>query len=197
MAKSDEQHDPIEQEIKRVQLETARLQLDEQRDRNEHLKATKAEKSRRNMERQKQLRAEVSTRTQISNKCKHRQGGTPKNPLNGKGPTALNIAMMPDGFTKLIMCSVCRLRVFTPHPRNQSTKPRDGETAAQAKNRAGQYQDDLEYYNRLMEMAKDNLTEEGAQEMDCGTTIVLRDDEGREVLPTRPCDTYANAQSYS
>lgn len=184
----------LDAELKRVQLETAQLQLDEQREKNHTLKAQKAEKSRQNQARQTQLRSEVETRASITRKCRHRQGGTPKNPYNGKGPTALNIATMPDGFTKLIMCGICRLRIFTPHPRDASKKPKGNETAAEAKNRVERYNEDLERYNELLEMAKDNLTEEGAQEMDCGTTIVLRDEDGREVLPIRPCDTYATAQ---
>jgi hypothetical protein len=180
-------------ELEKVQLETAQLQLEEQKERNERFKAEKADKSRKNAQRQQQLKSDRANREKISAQCKHRQGGTPANPYNGKGATSLNVAKLPDGFTKVIMCTVCRLRCFTPHPADGSKKQRKGESADQREMRVEKYLAAKETYERLLEQSKDTLTEEAAQEMDCGTYITLVNEDGANVLPRRPCDSYASA----
>ncbi len=181
----------LQAELDACALETAQLNLEEARDRNARMRAEKEDKSRRNKQRQQQLSNDLATRRILSSRCGHRQGGSPNNPLGGKGATALNVVKMPDGFTKLVMCSVCRLRVFSPHPRNQSQKVRDKETPAEAKARATKYQEDLAAFDKLLAMSKDTLTEEASQEMDCGVTITITNGDGIPVLPTRPCDSYA------
>lgn len=117
--------------------------------------------------------------------------------MGGKGPSSLSVANMPDGFTKLILCNICPLRVFSPHPRNMSQKPkfltREGrmETKAEAEARAAKYEQDRKAFEALYEMSKDKLTAEAAQEMDCGTTFTTTNGDGIPVLPNRPCDSYA------
>ncbi len=181
----------VQAELDAIALETAQLNLEEARDRNARIRAEKEDKSRRNKQRQQQLRNDLATRRILSSRCSHRQGGSPNNPLGGKGATALNVVKMPDGFTKLVMCGVCRLRTFSPHPRNQSEKARQGETQAEAKARAVKYREDLAAFDKLLAMSKDTLTEEASQEMDCGVTITITNEDGIPVLPTRPCDSYA------
>jgi hypothetical protein len=179
-------------EIDRIQLETAQLNLDEARESNAERINRKASNARKNKQRQDQLAADVSTRRGMSLKCRHRQGGTPSDPFNGKGATSLNTVKMPDGFTVLIMCGVCRGRWFSPHPRNQATKPRPGESKEQAQDRVEKYNADKETFDRLYEMSKDTLTPEAAQTMDCGTVIqTINTETGMPTYRDRPCDSYA------
>ena len=191
MSEKQKTADEIRAEILNIELETRLLDLDEARENNQRRLALKADNSRKNAQRQKQLASDVATRNSIAAQCKHRQGASPSNPYNGKGATALNVARMPDGFTKLIMCSVCKLRVFSPHPANQSEKQKPGETQADRNQRVKKYKRDVERFKELLDMSKDTLTEESSQEMDCGVTISITDSDGIPVLPRRPCDSYA------
>lgn len=186
----------IQDEIAETQLAEAKMRLELTKRQVAAFEASEADKKRRNIERQKQLSSERQTRAADAKRCKHRQGGTPKKPFAGKGSTALRVATMPDGFTKLIMCPICRLRVFSPHPNDMGTDPRNVngkmETETQAKRRVAQYERDKAAFDRLYEMSRDGLTDEEVQEMDCGTTITLTDTKtGAPVLPRRPCDSYA------
>ncbi len=187
----------VQAELDAIALETAQLNLEEARDRNARILAEKAEKTRRNQQRQQQLGNHRSTKKIVSSRCTHRQGGSPGNPMGGKGPSALSVANMPDGFTKLIVCNICPLRLFSPHPRNMSRKPRHltaearMETKAEAEARANRYQQELAAFEKLLEMSKDKLTADAAQEMDCGVTFTITNEDGIPVLPTRPCDSYA------
>ena len=181
----------IQQQIEEMQLEAAKLNLEELRESIAERKANKEVKARQNKQRQTQLLNDLRNRNLIAAGCNHRQGASPADPYNGKGASALNVASMPDGFTRLVMCGICRLRVFSPHPRNGGTKPRQGETPAQAKARVEKYKEELAAFNKLVEHSKDKLTAEASQMMDCGVTIVTTNEEtGAPVLRDRPCDSY-------
>lgn len=186
----------LAEQIDETRLQEARMRLTLTQREVAQFEATEADKKRRNTERQKQLSADRQTRANDAKMCNHRQGGTPKNPFKGKGSTALRVAKFPDGFTKVIMCPICRLRAFSPHPNDQGTEPRlvNGkmESEAQAAKRVKKYQADKAAWDKLYEQSRDGLTEEEVQEMDCGTTITLTDTRtGAQVLPRRPCDSYA------
>ena len=174
-----------------VQLEEAEMRLEMTQDTVAAFKANKEQRVRSNKQRQSQLRKDREEIAIIARACTHRQGGSPRKPYGGKGQSALNIVMLPDGHSQLITCSVCRLRVFSPREDDMAKKQRPGETAADAKRRVEKYTEDMEEFQKLLEMAADKLTDEASQPMHCGTTYTLRDGEGREVLSMRPCDTYA------
>lgn len=181
----------IQAEIERVQLETALLNLEQAKIQNAQHVARTEEKKRFNAQRQNQLSIDRHGRIELSKRCSHRQGGTPRNPLKGKGPTSLNVVKMPDGFTKMITCSICRLRKFSPFPPDMSTKKKDGETAEQAKKRVAKFHADKKHFDWLLEKAQDGLTPEATQEMDCGVVIKVTDADGMPVYRPRPCDSYA------
>ena len=181
-----------------TQLETALIQREQAIEANAKYKGEQRSREENNRKRQGQLRSEVNTRHRGTLSCNHRQGGSPSKPGSGKGPTALNVVLMPDGFTKLIMCSAgCRLRLFSPHPRDGAKAPRKAtnlrpaETKADAEERVERCQLDLQRFNELLQKAEDDtLTPEAATPMDCGITITLTDSEtGMPVLPWRPCDS--------
>lgn len=181
----------IQDQIAAVQLETAQLQLERQKEENAQYKARKAEKERQNAQRQEQLSIDRNNRVRTAALCTHRQGGTPRNPMKGKGPTALKRIKMPDGFTVLIACSICRLRKYSPHPMNKSPKRKKDESEAQAKARVEKYEADVIEFARLNEEAEDGLTAEATQPMDCGVKFRVTDADGRPVYRQRPCDSYA------
>lgn len=182
----------MQEELAAVQLETAKIGLERAREDNAKWVGEREVKSRQNRDRMAQLQAEVNGRELTTRQCKHRQGGTPKNPFGGKGATSLKVVRMPDGFTKMIMCSVCRLRLFSPHPRDGAQGLRKGETEAQRDRRIAKYEAAEKRFQELYERSQtETLTDEAAQEMDCGTTITMTDAlTGNPVLPKRPCDSY-------
>lgn len=196
-------------ELEKIQLETAQLDLDEAKDRNATRIAQKAQSERLFKERQRGFAAATNNRRKMRDEmCSHRQGGSPNNPYEGEGKSALGVTRMPDGWTKMIKCLVCRGEWFTPHPYNMRTDPfpagfhmaggvvRDKkETEAQVKKRVEKFHADTEQFNKLLKMAKEKLTDEAKQEMDCGTTHTLTNMEtGVVVYPWRPCDTSALSQ---
>lgn len=181
----------MQAELDRIAVETAQLNLEEAKQRNAMFKAKAENKSRFNAQRQAQLGIDRNGRIQLAARCNHRQGATPKNPLKGKGPTSLNVVKMPDGFTLMIMCSICRLRAFSPFPPNQSPKRRKGETQDQADARVEKFHADKKRFDELLEQSQDGLTPEATEHMDCGVKIKVTDADGMPVYRPRPCDSYA------
>lgn len=196
-------------EIEKIQLETARLNLDEARESNAQRIARKAQADRLFKERQRGFAAATANRLKMRDEqCSHKQGGSPNDPLSGTGKSALGVTRMPDGWTKMIKCLVCRGEWFTPHPYNMRIEPFPAgfhmaggivlereETQGQAKRRVAKYHKDAKQFNDMLKHAKDKLTPEAAQEMDCGTTHTLTNQQtGVTVYPWRPCDSSALAQ---
>jgi hypothetical protein len=178
-------------ELREIQLQTARLTLEEARDRIAVNTAKKAQKARMNAQRQGQLRIDNAGRREVARLCSHRQGATPKNPLKGKGPTALNVIKMPDGFTIMIQCSICRLNLYSPFPGNMSQKVKAGETKDDMKHRVEKFHADKKFFDLMLEKATEGLTEESTQAMDCGVKIRVTDADGMPVYRPRPSDSYA------
>ena len=145
-----------------------------------------------NRVRQEQLGKDDETKHRLSNFCKHRQGGTLKDPYHGKGPTALNVITMPGGdWDKMITCLVCPGIWHSPNPLDMATALRKGETEDQRDRRVAKYQADLEEFNAILKQAEDRLSSEDAV-MDSGTKIVKTDRRtGLRVPVLRPCDEAA------
>lgn len=190
-------------ELEKIQLETAMLDRDEAVERNKQRLAQKAQSERLFKERQRGFAATTASRIKMRDEqCTHRQGGAMSNPMEGNGKSALGVSRMPDGWTKMIKCLVCRGDWFTPHPyfmredafpagfhmpggivlEREESKP---EVAA----RLRLYKEDSARFVELLKHAKDKLTPEAAQEMDCGTVHVLTNMKtGVQVYPWRQCD---------
>jgi hypothetical protein len=184
----------MQERLAEVQLQEAEMRLELTTEQVRQHEAAKKQRAADNAKRQAQLKAENAVRIGTARRCRHRQGGTPANPFGGKGATALTRAYMPDGFTRLIMCNAgCRLRLFSPHPKNMAQARRKGESEEQRDARVAKFEADKKRFDELWQQAADEaLTPESAQPMDCGNTITLTDSQtGNPVLPTRPCDGYA------
>jgi len=180
----------IDAQIKALELEDMTLRLEETRDRVDGIKASKAVRSRLNAQRQGQLRADLLDRKAVIDECTHRQGGSPGKERKGKGPSALRLVILPDN-RELIMCANCGLRVFSPFPKLGYPLPFKGEAKAAQKKRVEKYALDLAEFNRLKELAEDQLTPEAAQAMHCGKQFAFQNSMGNNVSMPAPCDTYA------
>lgn len=79
--------------------------------------------------------------------CRHRQGGRPQNVYAGDGKPCVVRTQMLDGYTWMLQCLRCRLKVFTPHP---ALKRHDPDSFAQAR----------AIYDKLWELASDSGLDE-------------------------------------
>jgi len=172
--------------LSEIQLEKAEQEIAE-------YDARRANASRVKAQRQGDLKTQLRGKASLVKRCNHRQGGTPKNPYRGNGDTALKCIKQPDGFTTLILCVICPLRVFSPHPKDQSKKQREGESKAEAEKRVEKYHADKADFDKLMEKSQDSISADFTQPMDCGITIERTTMDGDPVYGRRPCDTYAHA----
>ena len=181
----------IEAELKRVELETAQLDLEAAKERNAQLKSDKEVRSRRNKQRMAQLRTDLLERKKVIESCNHRQGGSPGMERKGTGKSALQLVIMPDN-RQLVMCANCPLRVFSPLETNQDPELREGETVKKRDARVASYKADLEGFNALATLAQeDKATPEAGTAMHCGKTFEFRGKDGNHIIMPAPCDSYA------
>ncbi len=183
----------IEAEIKRVELETAQIRLEQTRDENETYKARKAARIRANEQNLAQLRTDHAEKRAVISGCTHRQGGSPGRERKGAGPSALRAVVLPDD-RELIMCANCPLRVFSPLATDKNPKRRRGESEEQAKARVERYTADLAEFEKLKELSQDQLTPEAAQAMHCGKTFEFKGGDGNNIVMPAPCDSYAQGR---
>lgn len=191
-------------ELEKIQLETAKLNLDQARDDNAKRVAEKKQRERVMAERQRGFSAATANRVKMRDEqCAHRQGGSMSNPMEGTGKSALGVNRMPDGWTKLIKCLVCRGDWSTPHPYFMRIDPfpkgfhmpggiilERAESEASVAARLELYREDVTNFEKLLKHAKDKLTEDAAREMDCGNVHILTNMQtGVQVYPWRQCDT--------
>lgn len=185
--------DDIDLKLKAVQLKEAEMRLEITTNQVREYENSKIAKARQNAQRQTQMRGDHMKRAKGALTCTHRQGGQVgrgQKPY-GKGPTALQMVLLPDEKSKLIMCSICRLRVFSPNPLDGLKKLRPGEGREQMQERVKKYLAFRKAFEELEELVQDKLTADAAAPMDCGVTFSLQDGEGRDIPVQRPCDKYA------
>jgi hypothetical protein len=183
----------IEAETKRILLETAQIELEEARERNQQWKSAREVRSRLNRQRQGQLRADITDRATVIASCTHRQGGSPGRERKGTGPSALRVVILPDE-RQLVMCANCPLRVFSPLPSLKNPERLRGESAADAKDRVARYHREYEEFERLVTLSQDQLTPEAAGAMHCGKTFSFQGRDGNNIIMPAPCDSYAQGR---
>jgi hypothetical protein len=133
----------MQAEILEVELETKRLALEEQREKNEEYTAKKAARKRNNAVRQAELKKEAANNAAIIHSCNHRQGGSPDNMLKGNGPSSIMRSRVMFSNNWVLQCLRCPLQMARPHPNLRKTDPQ-------------KYEADLAEYERLLEMSKTN-----------------------------------------
>lgn len=189
----------MQQQLEEVQLKTAQMNLKIAERELQRFEATERSKSSQNAQRQAELASKVQGRARVAAQCAHRQGASQKNRYKGKGDTTLKKVRMPDGFTVLIHCAICRLAKFSPHPYDQNLEPqkdfRTGkmETAAEARARVAKWKADTEAFNELLEKSEESKSDEYSSTMDCGNTFEVKDSKGMPVYRRRPSDFYPQA----
>lgn len=177
-----------------VELERAELDLADTRETNEIRRGQRVQKVLLSAKQQEQFKAHRQKLEQMANACRHRQGGEAGNPYRGKGPTALKVEKMPDGFTVCIHCLVCPLQLFSPHPQDMSKKRRKDETEEARDTRVAKYYAEKEVFDKLYESSQeDALSAEAAQPMEPGMNFTVRDLEGNIIQKRRPSDDYATS----
>ncbi len=186
----------MQQQLEEIQLKTAQMNMKIAQRELEQFEAQERSKSRQNAQRQNELASKIRGQALIAKNCAHKQGASPKNKYKGKGDTTLKKVRMMDGFTMLIHCCICRLRVFSPHPYDQNPEPqrdfRTGkmETAAEAKARVEKWKADTAAFNELVEKSEESKSDEFSSTMDCGNTFEVKDYKGMPVFRRRPSDFY-------
>lgn len=175
-----------------IQLESEELKLEQTRQETEERKAQIAYKGRQRTLRQNQALLSAKAAQKLAKVCSHRQGGQNGDMFKGKGPTALKVEKMPDGFTVRIRCLCCPLRITSPLPSDASKKQKRGETAADRDARLEKFAADRERFDRYYAISQeDALTGEAGAPMECGTTFKVTDDDGNQIFKPRPSDSYA------
>jgi hypothetical protein len=180
----------INAELAQVQMETAQIELEEARERNRAWKAQREVQSRLNKQRQGQLHADLTEKAEVIKTCTHRQGGSPGRERKGGGPSALRVVILPDS-RQLVMCANCPLRVFSPRPDMKNPDMRPGETPKDRNERVKRFVLQTTEFERLLELARDQLTPEAANPMHCGKTFAFVGRDGNNITRPAPCDEYA------
>jgi hypothetical protein len=175
-----------------IQLEAEELNLEETREASAHRKAERGQKARKVQMSQATLATARVNARNLSAACKHRQGGESGQIYKGKGPTALKVEKMPDGFTVRIRCLNCPLRITSPFPPDGSKKLKRGETTEDRAARLAKFNEDKARFQKFYETSQeDALTSEAAQPMEPGTTFKFTDEDGTQIFKPRPSDRYA------
>ncbi|MGA9668415.1 MAG: hypothetical protein WBQ94_04360 [Terracidiphilus sp.] len=190
---ADKNIQELQAELVSLQIEEARIKLEQTRENIAEWKGKKEVGARQNAQRQGQLKADHVDRAAVIGGCTHRQGGSPGRERKGAGPSALRVVILPDDRT-LVMCANCPMRVFSPLPTDKNPERRAGESAADAKARVTRYQAELEEFEALVALSQDQLTPEAGAPMHCGKQFSFVAGNGNNVTMPAPCDTYAQGR---
>jgi len=178
-------------ELAAVELETAKIKLDQAREENQQFLARKTQRARQNEQRQAQMKTDNEQRAAKISRCSHRQGGQPGAETEGEGASCMKGIVMPQEERRLVMCNQCPLRIWEPRKINGSAKLRQGESQSNAQKRVAAYQRDLKEFEKFWKDAQKQLTREAGQPMHCGKTFSFSDSEGNLAHVPHPCDSYA------
>lgn len=152
--------------IAKADLQAKLLDLDRIKDDNAKRLAVK----KANEDFNRQIQAEIQSQRQIleyaQSVCRHRMGGKYQNVWAGDGKPCIARTQMLDGYTWLLQCTRCRLKVFTPHPSLAKADPE-------------RYAKEKAAYDKLWELAGDS----GLDEIRGPTFTFLKD--GVPFIPQR------------
>jgi hypothetical protein len=197
----------MEMDILEAQHKAALLNLDELIDTNAQRQQTKAVKQRVNAERQWGFETRRAGQERRFALCTHRQGGALNElEVDENNQAALTVLKMPDDFTVIVSCLVCRGSRVSPHPYLMRKLPfpagfhmpggvilEKAETAGEVRDRLAKFADDTEEFNALLKLSKKKLAKVPA--MDCGATHILTNSEtGEKVYPWRQSDVWPYAE---
>lgn len=122
--------DEIQRVIALTDLQAKLLDLDRIKDENARRIAHQEAIRKHNAQIQADMESQSRQMAYAQSVCRHRQGGRHQNVFAGDGKPCVTRTQMLDGYTWLLQCLRCRLKVFTPHP---ALKKSDPEGYAEAK----------------------------------------------------------------
>jgi hypothetical protein len=133
--------------IAATELQSKILDLDRVKDDNARRLARKEAVENHNRQIQADVEAERRNMELAQRICRHRQGGRPQNVYAGDGKPCIVRTQMLDGYTWLLQCLRCRLKVFTPHPSLRKSHPEE-------------YQKLKAIYDKWLEMSQESGLDE-------------------------------------
>jgi hypothetical protein len=137
----------IQMAIAQADLQAKLLDLDRIKDENKRRLAVKQANEDFNRQIQEEIRSQKRILEFAQSVCRHRMGGKYQNVWAGDGKPCIAKTQMLDGYTWLLQCTRCRLKLFTPHPSLAKTNPE-------------QYAKDMAAYQKLWELAGDSGLDE-------------------------------------
>ena len=181
----------MQERLVEVQLETALLNLDQQRKQNSLYIETEEDRQRKRDQAQVLAKENIAAQQARQKKCKH-MAGVQANNLTGRGMggSCLSASRIFFAWNWLIQCIWCGIKNQTPHPSRKSSKPMeirervDGrmvtrlETAEEVQARRAQYEADMEVHTKLYEDA----TGKGLPPM-VGPAWDFQDEDGNPMIP--------------
>jgi len=111
--------------IAATELQSKILDLDRIKDENARRLAHKEAVEKHNRQIQLDVESEQRQIQLAQSICRHRQGGKPQNIYAGDGKACVTRTQMLDGYTWLLQCLRCRIKIFTPHPTLRKTHPEE------------------------------------------------------------------------
>lgn len=165
----------IQREVAEVELQTKRLNLQQAKRDNEAFLAAEEGRRRHNRQRQAELRQGREAAQALVRGCRHKSGGSPANVLRGGGIGSFSIltrALMPDGVTRLIQCSRCRLKVYF----RPLTPPEEAKLLKGDPEKHGAYMES----KRLYDVSKDQGIEHAELR---GPTFFFQNEHGVPIIP--------------
>lgn len=167
----------IQREIALVELQTKKLQLEEAKKNNAAYLEAEKQRSKRNRQRQGELKQIAQAEEAVVKKCRHKSGGNPKDVLRGGGIGSFSIisrALMPDGVTVFLQCARCRMKIYF----------RPLSVAEEAKLQKA----DPQMHSRYLEGKRLHETsiEDGLEHAELrGPTFFFQNSEGVPIIPDR------------
>ena len=113
--------------IAATELQAKILDLDRVKDDNARRLAHKEAVEKHNRQIQADVEAEQARMRFAQSVCRHRQGGKPQNIYAGDGKACITRTQMLDGYTWLLQCLRCRIKIYTPHPNLKKSHPEEYE----------------------------------------------------------------------
>jgi hypothetical protein len=148
----------IQRRIAAADLQAKLLELDRITDENHKRIAKKEALERFNRQIQEDIRSQQKILEYAQSVCRHKQGGRYQNVWAGDGKPCVSRTQMLDGYTWLLQCLRCRMKILTPHPALQRSDPE-------------KYAKNMAIYNKLWELAADS----GFDEIRGPTFIFMKD----------------------
>jgi hypothetical protein len=162
----------MQERVLEVELQT-KMRLLRKAERDEQaFEETERRRHEANKTRQDELRVAKRNHEAVVKMCRHKSGGNPQNVLRGGGIgsfSTITSFLMPDGVTRLLQCTRCRMKIYSPHTNLKKTDPQ-------------RYESELAEFTRLLNISVD----EGLQHNEMrGPTFLFTNAEGTPFVPER------------